>query len=366
MRIRVAHDYLTQRGGAERVALTIASGLSSTPIITSVYDPATTFEEFREVGVQDTLLSRIGFFRSDPRRALPLLAILWSRMTPVAAEAVVCSSAGWAHALPVRPGTAKIVYCHNPARWLYQAEDYLEGHGALARVVLGLIAAPLRRWDRRQASRADAYVVNSTSVAQRVREAYGLEPQILFPPVSIDITGPITPVDGLEPGYFLTVSRDRGYKGTSRLIDAFSELPEERLVVVGTVEQPLPPNVRAVGRVSDATLRWLYANGRALISVSHEDFGLTPLEANAFGTPVLVLRAGGFLDSTAEGVSGLFIENQDTASIKSAVQEFPVHWDASAVRRHADRFSVENFLRRLQEIIEETIDLKKESSARLV
>jgi glycosyltransferase involved in cell wall biosynthesis len=159
-------------------------------------------------------------------------------------------------------------------------------------------------------------------------------------------------IAGLDAGFFLTVARPRGYKGTEVLRDAFALMPSERLVVVGAnLSEPVPDNVTALGQVTEEQLRWLYANARALISVSHEDFGLTPIEANAFGTPALVLRAGGFLDSTREGVSGLFIESDTVSSVVEAVSDFPDGFDRSTVIQHAARFSPDEFGARMNAII---------------
>lgn len=351
-RIVLAHDYLTQRGGAERVALELTNTLDVDYLVTSLYSPDQTFPEFRNIDVRVSFLDRIGAFRRDPRLALPLLAAAWSTRRPIDAEVVVCSSSGWAHGVPVTPGTRKIVYCHNPARWLYQPEDYLVGQPESVRMVAKLLRPMLLNWDQRAAASTDVYIANSTSVAERIRRFYGRNPEVLFPPVSVDILGQSEPVPGVEVPFFLTVGRARGYKGTQILAEAFRRLPEHRLLVVGTstlVDRPA--NVRTLGFVSDAQLRWLYANARALISVSREDFGLTPIEANAFGTPVLLLRAGGFLDSTDEGVSGLFIDESSIESVVAAVSTFPKLWDRNAIRRHATRFSPENFGKRILAIV---------------
>jgi glycosyltransferase involved in cell wall biosynthesis len=352
--IVVAHDYLTQRGGAERVALELATRLEARELVTSVYSPELTFDGFRELRVRQSRSHLLQRFAGDMRRALPLLARAWSRMQPVDADAVVCSSSGWAHGVPVTPGTLKVVYCHNPARWLYQRDDYVQGHSPLVRAALSVLSPGLRRWDRRAAASADVYLANSRSVAERIRRAYGTEAEVLPPPVAVDATGAQEPVSGVEPGFVLTVSRPRGYKGADMLVEAFARMSEERLVVVGAEpDQSLPPNVQAVGRVPEEQLRWLYAHARALVSVSREDFGLTPVEANAFGTPVLVLRAGGFLDSTVEGESGLFVEDDAVDTIVAGVRSFPTEWDRAPVLRNADRFSGESFAARIVEVIAE-------------
>jgi glycosyltransferase involved in cell wall biosynthesis len=120
-------------------------------------------------------------------------------------------------------------------------------------------------------------------------------------------------------------------------------MPDATLVNVGGAPQGRIGNVICLGKVPDAELRWLYRHARALISVSKEDFGLTPIEANAFGTPSLVLRAGGFLDSTHEHVSGEFIEEASVAAIIAAVRKFPLLWDRNAIKTHAERFSPDRF-----------------------
>tara|TARA_R100000365_G_scaffold2478_1_gene7780 strand:- start:1619 stop:2377 length:759 start_codon:yes stop_codon:yes gene_type:complete len=245
----------------------------------------------------------------------------------------------------------KVVYCHNPARWLYQADDYLVGVGRVTRIGLGMVRGRLTKWDRAAAATAQLYIANSTSVRDRIYSTYGIEAEVVHPPVSIDITAERVAVGGLRPGFFLTVGRARGYKGADALIKAFAKMQSCQLVMVGVEPSPrFPPNVLGLGRVSDGELRWLYANARGLVSVSREDFGLTPIEANSFGTPSLVVRAGGFLDSTDPGVSGEFIASESPQAIVDAVSEFPEDWDRDAIRRHAAKFSPETFGRRILEL----------------
>jgi glycosyltransferase involved in cell wall biosynthesis len=214
-------------------------------------------------------------------------------------------------------------------------------------------------WDQEAARTADLYIANSTSVAARILKVYGRKPEVLFPPVCVNVDGPQEPMDGSESPFFVAVSRPRAYKGIEALANAFRRLPRHRLYIVGrrTIDN-CPDNVRALGTVSDSRLRWLYANARGLISVSLEDFGLTPLEANAFGTPALLLRAGGFLDSLDEGISGSYIEEISEESIVDAVNRFPVEWDRNLIRSHAQRFSAREFERKMTELVKSVIGRK--------
>src|SRR4051812_17900219 len=120
----IAHDYVSQRGGAERVTLALLRAFPGAPLVTSVYEPEQTFPEFQAHDIRTSSLQRIGAFRRDPRLALPLLARTWVRTVIDSADVVVASSSGWAHGVTTAPGVRKIVYCHNPARWLYQTNEY--------------------------------------------------------------------------------------------------------------------------------------------------------------------------------------------------------------------------------------------------
>ncbi|HBF31074.1 glycosyltransferase [Rhizobium sp.] len=355
----LAHDYLTQRGGAERVTVELARALNPSYLITAIYSPEDAFPEMNGMSIHSTALSKVKLFRKDSRLALPLLASAWNSIKPVRADAVVCSSSGWAHALPTSGATRKIVYCHNPARWLYQTEDYLLDRPWPVRAALSMLQPGLMKWDRKAAASADVYIANSTSVAERIRRVYGREARVVFPPVSVDPTLATEPVSALiGKSFFLMVGRSRGYKGAQPLVEAFRGMPEHVLAVAGGGKiEDVPDNVVPTGYVSEAQLRWLYANARALISVSREDFGLTPIEANAFGTPVLLLRAGGFLDSTDEGTSGLFIEEATPEAIRAAVRAFPETWDTAAIKRHAEKFSPHRFHEAIRGIVVETCNI---------
>ena len=350
LRVALAHDYLTQRGGAERVALAMAHAFPGAPLYTSVYEAATTFPGFAAVDVRTSFLQDYALPRRDPRWAIPALPYAWDSLDPGDVDVVIASSTGWAHALRPADDTPVIVYCHNPARWLYQQHEYFGNR--LARLAFQPTSKALVAWDKRRASRASLYLANSSVVQRRVQETYRRPAEVLHPPVMIDVAGEQEPIPGLEPGFWLTVSRGRGYKNVSAVIDGVKALPgRERLVVVGQDGQLHSPSgqVYWTGVVSDANLRWLYANARALVSVSFEDFGLTPLEANSFGTPSAVLRAGGFLDSTAEGVSGMFIEAPTGAAVANTLRNFP-QFDPAQVRAHAATFDQDHFTRRLQKL----------------
>jgi glycosyltransferase involved in cell wall biosynthesis len=355
MSVAIVHDYLTQRGGAERVVLSMAAAFRGAPIYTSLYEPNGTFPEFADVGVRTLSLNHLALLRRNHRMALPLLSQAFSRLE-VSAEAVVCSSSGWSHGTQV--DGRKIVYCHTPARWLYQPEHYLGDRRPIARLALDLLTPRLCEWDRAAARSADLYLCNSTVVQGRIRRAYGIEADLLPPPHSIDTTAARQEVEGLEPGFVLCVSRLLPYKNVDAIVAAFAGLPGERLVVVGSGPEWVRlaalagANVRLVGSISDEELRWLYANCAAVVAASREDYGLTPLEGAAFGKPSAVLRWGGFLDTVVDRKTGVFFDAPRPSLIRDALQElFDASWDDDAIRAQADRHSEQEFIERLRRIV---------------
>jgi len=359
--VALAHDYLTQRGGAERVVLALSRAFPDAPVHTSLYDPATTFPEFRDRDVRPLWLDRVGLLRERHRLALPLLPLAFGS-TRIEAGVVVCSSSGWAHG--IRTDGRKIVYCHSPAKWLYRRDDYLgERPSSAAKLGVRLLDPYLRAFDRRAARSADTYIANSTYIRKQIWAAYGIDAEVLHPPASLDPDGPTEAVPGIEPGFLLTVARLLPYKHVAETIDAFRLLPEQRLVVVGDgprraeLEESLPGNVSLRGEVSDARLRWLYAHCVGLVAASREDFGLTPVEAAAFGKPVAALRWGGYLDTVVPGVTGLFVDQATPIGIRTAVLAGRRHtWWAASIREHAGQFSEPVFRAALQRAVADLVN----------
>ncbi len=358
----IAHDYLTQRGGAERVVVALLRAFPEAEVHTLLYDADATFPEFRDARVVTSPLNRIGPLRRHHRVALPVLATAASRMR-IDAEVTVVSTSGWAHGFDIRGRS--IVYCHNPARWLYQADDYLgQRPPGIAKWGLRTLAPALRRWDQRAMGRHDRYLANSTVVRARVRSTYGIDAPVLFPPSGVSADGDQAPVGPFEPGFHLLVSRLLPYKYVDRALEAFAGLPDERLLVVGRgpeearLRSLLPSNAAIVSDVSDAQLRWAYQHCAALLAPALEDLGLTPLEVSAFGRPTLALRAGGYLDTVADGVSGLFFDRSDASSIADAVRRGrATDWDADAIVHHGERFGEDRFRSAVTTAVERLLEV---------
>jgi glycosyltransferase involved in cell wall biosynthesis len=370
--IVLAHDYATQRGGAERVALKIAEAFPGAPMFTTLYEPSGTFPEFEGLDLRPGPLNRYGVLRRHHRLALPLLAPAVDAQR-VSAKLLIASSTGWAHGYQGADHT--IVYCHAPARWLYQKDRYLGSHRAhglrglvrqtAAKTALKELMSPLREWDGRSARRADLYLANSTVTQRAIADVYGIEAEVLPPPPVLGPDGVERRVDGIEPGYVLCVARLLPYKNVDAVIRAVNSLPDTRLVVVGVgpdldrLRSLAGPRVDLVGRVEDDELRWLYHNAAALVAASYEDYGLSPLEAAMFGRPSVALRAGGFLDTLIEGSTGVFFDAPTPEAIAQGIDDALTHrWDGPAIAASMERFSAERFVRRLQDIAADVMGVR--------
>ena len=350
-RVVIAHDYLSQRGGAERVVLSLLTAFPGARVVSSVYAPDQTYAEFQQFDVETSFLNRVPALRRDPRLALPLLAKAWDSLRVDDAHVVICSSSGWSHG--VRAAGKKIVYCHNPARWLYQPEVFLSHAPRFSRLALSILRPTLVAWDRRKAATADRYIANSTVVKERIRAIYGLEADVIHPPAAVNISQEQQPLPDLRLGYVLTVSRSRGYKNVEVVCQALARRPDLTLVVLGGLPSGIwPSNIVGLKDISDAQLRWLYANCSALVAVAKEDFGLTVPEVCSFGRPVVAWRAGGYLDTVAEGINGVFIDEPTPDHILDGLDRLlAIDLPRADVLAYARRFDEETFISRIRDLV---------------
>ncbi len=360
LRVAIAHDYLTQRGGAERVVLSMARAFPEAVIYTTLFDPESTYPQFKDMDVRVSVMNKLGFLRRNHRAALPLLPFASSTMS-IDADIVLVSSSGWAHAFRTRG--RKAVYCHSPARWLYQEQDYLgESAGWKKRLALAVLTPALKIWDRHAARSCDVYFANSRVVRDRIKDAYDRTARVLPAPATIEIEPEPEPVPEVvgwaEGGYYLCISRLLAYKNVDAVIECFRGT-DRRLVVCGRgpEEQRLratkPDNVIMVSDLSDRQIAWLYANCAAVVAASHEDYGLTPIEGAAHGKPSVLLRWGGFLDTAVEELTAVYFDEPEPAVIRSAIDRFEtMTWDTEKIIDHVTRFSDEHFAAQLYDIVD--------------
>jgi glycosyltransferase involved in cell wall biosynthesis len=348
--VAIVHDYLNQRGGAERVVLAMAGIWPQAPIYTSLYRPGSTFGAFREHEVHTSWIDRLPVDRRF-RLLFPLYPSAFRSLGVLDHDLVISSSSGWGHSVRTSPESRHVVYCHAPARWLYSSQEWF--HERPGRRAAEALLAPMRRWDRNAARRADRYIANARNTAERIKAAYGIEAAVVHPPVDVERFTP-----GPRGERLLVVSRLLRYKRVDLVVEAASRLGIG-LDVVGAgpdlerLQALAGPGVVFHGKVSDGKVTELMETCNAFCFPGREDFGIAPVEANAAGKPVVAFAAGGALESMEEGVTATFFRRQDIDDVVSAIREaLELTTSPEDIARRAQRFSTAEFERNLRAAIE--------------
>lgn len=359
MKVAIVHDYLTQRGGAERVVLAFHELFPDAPIFTSMYDPEDTFPAYAEGDVRTTFLQHLPHRGNAFRALLVLYPVAFSRLCLDGYDLVLSSSSGWAHGVDAR-GALQVCYCYTPARWLYLQRSYFGRNGPVPlwwRYPLQPVLRTLMRWDKRAARRVDHYVTISHASADRVRRFYDRPATVVHGPIELERI-PFDPESRpADPPYYMTLARLLPYKRIDRAIEA-CERRGSRLIVVGSgpassgLRRMAGPLVEFRERVSDEELNRLLAGCTALIQAGDEDFGLAPLEANAAGRPVVAYGVSGALETVVDGTTGVLFHEPTPDSLRNAMDQLESRrWNPRALRSHAEIFSKERFKRRIAEVI---------------
>jgi glycosyltransferase involved in cell wall biosynthesis len=333
--LAIAHDYLNQPGGAERVVLAMAAIWPDAPIYTSLYRADSTFPGFGGVDVRISPLHWLPVDRGF-RNLFPFYFGAFRAFGPLDHDVVISSSSGWSHAVRVSARTFHAVYCHAPARWLYGREHLADGRQRM----LSPFARAMRSWDRGVARRAHLYIANSHEVRRRIAHQYGVEAPVVYPPVDVDRFRPRPRGERL-----LVVSRLLPYKRIDVIVDAATRAGIGLDVVgagpaLGDLQERAGPTVRFHGVVPDDEVTTLFEGCRALCVAGREDFGITSVEANAAGKPVIAFAAGGALETLKDGVTASFFSRHDSGDVIAAIHRCDrIDTEPEALAAAARRFS---------------------------
>ncbi len=347
-RIAIAHDYLLVMRGAERTFAAVADLYPEAPIFTLLYDEDGTDGRFAGRSIMTSPLQRLGIGQSSFRRLLPLYPWAAGRLRPEGCDVVLTSSSAFAHGLRPPEGATHVCYCHAPFRyaWYEEARALRETPAAL-RPALRLQLRRMRRWDLAASRRIDAYIANSELTRERIQRYYGRDSVVIHPPVETHRFQAGVPGDAL-----LVVSEVVRHKRVQVALEAARRASAPiQIVGLGPDHEALCaayPEAEFLGRVSDAELVKLYPRARAVIVPSKEEFGITAVEAQAAGRPVIAAAAGGALETVIGGETGLLATLDDPDSFAAAIRAVDgMGFDPAVARENAERFSVEAFQRRL-------------------
>jgi glycosyltransferase involved in cell wall biosynthesis len=356
-RVAIVHDYFVQTGGAERVAEALYSIYPDATVFATVALPDHMPAQLGAAEVRTTWMQRLPRMRRYYRHYFLLYPWAVESLDLDGYELILSSSSGYAKGLKRPAGSVHVCYCHTPMRWAWRSDEYTkrERHGRMSRLLIGASLFSLRRWDLRAANRPDYYIANSRAVADRIQNTYKRHAEVIPPPIDVNRfqPSPAGPDD-----YYLVLSRLIAYKRIDLAVAACTRL-NRRLIVVGEgpeykhLREIAGPTIEFVGRQPDAAVNEYAARCQALLFTGEEDFGMAPLEVNAAGRPVIAYRAGGALETVAEGVSGMFFNLPHVDSLANAIVRFEkAQWNSSAIRAHACAFDRSVFDGRIRHFVE--------------
>jgi glycosyltransferase involved in cell wall biosynthesis len=356
-RIAVVHDWLVDYAGSERVLAEILRCLPQADLFALV-DRMPEAERAPLGGRR----ARTSYLQNMPGVArhlawyLPLMPSAIEQLDVTAYDLVISSSHAVAKGVIVAPDTLHLCYSHSPMRYAWDQQfEYLRAEQAesgLKGLLMRGLLHRLRIWDHRSAAGVDHFAANSAFVARRIAKAYRREAEVIHPPVDVDYHVP----GGKREDYYIAVSRLMGYKRVDLLVQAFRELPERRLLVIGDgpelrrLKALAGANVAFTGHLPAAQLLEHLQRARAFLFAAVEDFGIAPVEAMACGTPVIALKRGGVAETVAgldaAAPTGVLFEEQSAEAIVRAVREFEANAQritAQACRARAERYSAARF-----------------------
>ncbi len=374
MKIALVHDYLTQLGGGERVLSVLCEMFPEAPIFTLIYDERRTNGVFKNRKIHTSFLQKFPGSRRYYRFLIPLMPLVVEQFDLSGFDTVISVSHSYGKGVITKPGTKHICYCLTPTRYLWH------NPGLPFKPISQFLLTYLRNWDYQAAQRSDYFIACSENVKQRIKKYYGRDSEVIYPPVETKrfhisndsenySDGRIRIAEGRSPkvrysdAYFLMVGRMVSYKRFDLVIEAFSNLPEEKLVIIGDGPERKKlevrsrkleaKNIKFIGQISDNELPKYYAGCKALIFPQEEDFGIVPLEAMASGRPVIAYRAGGALETITEGETGLFFNEQTPDSLMRTVQEFDdKEFDPDKIRKLALAFNKEKFKNEINDFLD--------------
>jgi len=352
----LVHDYFNQRGGAERVFRHVADLYPRAPVYTALYDAKTTGDLVARERVHTSFLQALPGASRYFRYLAPFYPAAFEAFDLSAYDLIVSTTSSWSKGVRFRPDATHVCYIHTVSRFAFAYDQYVGGLTSLAfaRPVVGALVA----WDRKAAKRPTAFIANSHNVAARVKQYYGRDAAVAHCPVDIDRFA----VGSGAGDYFLVVSRLLPYKRVDLAIEA-ARLAGRRLLIVGSgpAERALKAQAAGtrtefLGSVSDAELRGIMGEARAVILPGEEDYGLVPLEANASGRPALAYGRGGALETIRPGITGEHFGDATPDSLAATLRAFDAdRYDPAVLRAHAESFGPEPFKRRFAELVGEIV-----------
>lgn len=355
MRVALIADWLTSRGGAEEVIFDILRVYPDADIFTSVYDEKK-FPELKKNKVTTSFLQKIPFLNKKHQLLISLMPLAFESFDLNKYDVVISSSVACSKGVITKPETLHVSYCHTPMRFTWNdCHKYIREFplpSTFKKLAVKEIHK-IRLWDYCAAQRVDQFIANSHNVERRIKKYYKRNSLVIHPGVKIQTNN-----NSKKEDYYIALGRLISYKKFDLIIKAFNKNKKNLLILGdGNMRKELEKintnkNTKFLGFVDNQTKNEKLANAKALIFPQEEDFGITPLEAQSFGTPIIAFAKGGALE-TVTNKTGVFFKEQTPDSINQAIRKFEkIKFDSQEIKKHAKRFSNKIFQNKFKQTIQ--------------
>lgn len=356
MKLALVHDWLNQIGGAEDVLDAMVRLYPQAPLYTSIYAPELMPQHYREWDIHTLWIDRLPGIHRHHQPYLPFYPLAWNGLDLSDYDVVLSNKSGFCHGFQHGDKTLHICYCLAPTRYVWQLDSYMarEGFGGVVQAGLRPMIAALRRWDYAAAQRVHHFIAISSEIQKRIQEFYGRESVIIYPPVDTSRFQPSADVED----YFLIVSRLIPYKRIDLAVQAATRLGV-KLKIGGKgrdlerLKAMAGPTVEFLSYVPDDELPGLMARCKAFLFPGLEDFGITPVQAEAAGRPVIAFSGGGALDTVIPGKTGELFDEMTVDSLAAVMQRFdPARYNPEVIRAHALKFDTAVFIQQVTDFVD--------------
>ena len=354
MRLAIVHDWLTNMGGAERLVINFKELYPESPIYTTIYNSEKLDKELKNIDVRTSFLQNKKNATTNHQKYFPFMPMAFESFDLNEYDIVLSSSTSCAKGVITNPDTMHVCYCNSPMRYGWEFYyEYTKNMGKLKKVLVKYLMNYMRIWDVSSSKRVDYFIANSENVAKRIWKHYRRESVVIHPAVRTKVFN----ISEIDEDYFLVMSRLVPYKRIDLAVKAFNELGLPLIVIGGgpdleKLKSIAKGNIKFLGRQPDEVVKEYYAKCRAFIFPGEEDFGITPVEAQASGRPVIAYGKGGALETVVEGKTGLFFYEQTVEALKEAINKFQeMKFDKSEIRGHAIIFDEEKFKEKINSYV---------------
>ena len=366
LRIAFVHDWFTVNGGAEKVACAILDIDDKIDIYSLVdfLNPEDRKAILKGKRCHTSFIQNLPFAKKFYRSYLPFFPIAIEQFDLSTYDVIISSSYSVAKGVLTHSNQLHICYCHSPMRYAWDLYHQYLAEANLTNGLKGWVAKyflhRIRIWDVITANRVDYFIANSNYIAKRIKKVYNREAVVIYPPVNTNDFGLVE----AKEDFYLTASRMVPYKKIDLIVEAFSQMPNKKLIVIGDgpefnkIKSKATENIELLGHQPFEVLKEHMQKAKAFVFAAEEDFGIVPVEAQACGTPVIAYGKGGSLETVLADKTGMFFSQQTSTSIKEAIQNFEKRREAFnplTIREHALKFSTHRFNNEIRKFIAEKL-----------